>query len=47
MVKVKKLSFYLSLFLVKIGLEILVSDVLDRRNGFPGYRNVHFTELPY
>ena len=48
MVQVVNLKFDLSLFFffIKIDLEILFPDVLDRRQGFPDYKNVHFTESP-
>ena len=39
---VQKLKFHLSVFLVKIDLEIVFADVLDRQKGFPDYKNADF-----
>ena len=44
--KVENLKSDFSLFLVKIQPQILFADVLERRQGFPDYKNVHFTESP-
>ena len=41
-----KIKIDLSLFLVKIELQTLFNDVLDRRKGFPDSKNVFFTETP-
>ena len=43
MILVKNLKFLLGLYLGKTGLETVCGDVLDRKQAFPGYKNVDFT----
>ena len=47
MVLAEKLKFYFSWFLVKMDLEVVFLFVLDRKKGFPDYKNFVFPESPY
>ena len=46
MAKAVNLKFDFPLFLVKIDLEILFTDVVDREKGFPDWSHVDFAEPP-
>ena len=47
MVLAEKSKFYFSCSLVKMDLEVVFLFVLDRKKGFPDYKNVVFRESPY
>lgn len=46
MILVKKLEFFLYLFLVKIRLEITVTDDLEKIEAFTDFQNVNFFKVP-
>ena len=45
MVSVKKSTIFSSVFFSKIGLEIMLSYGLERKEGFKDDKNVHFLKL--